>query len=137
MEQQKEQGESMAPDDLTKSDGPNEQSGPDGAGRPANEEELRQLVIDTMKTVYDPEIPVNIYELGMVYDIEFDSETNAVVTMTLTSPSCPVAGTLPLEVEEKLNSLPELKSARVDVVWDPPWTPDMISEAAKLELGIF
>jgi FeS assembly SUF system protein len=129
----------MAPDDQ-KSDAPNtpsERSAPGGAGGSANDEGLRQLVIDTMKTVYDPEIPVNIYDLGMVYEIEFDSETNAIVTMTLTSPSCPVAGSLPLEVEEKLNSLPELKSARVDVVWDPPWTPDMISEAAKLELGIF
>ena len=115
-----------------------EGAGADGApAGPVDEEALRDLVIETIKTVYDPEIPVNIYELGMIYDISFDAEANAVVTMTLTSPSCPVAGSLPLEVEDKVNGIEGIRSARVDLAWDPPWTPDKISEAAKLELGIF
>lgn len=106
------------------------------SGGPADEE-LRQLVVETLKTVYDPEIPVNIYELGMIYDIALEPGGRAVVTMTLTSPSCPVAGSLPLEVEEKLRAIAGLSDVRVDLVWDPPWTPEKISEAAKLELGIF
>lgn len=137
----------MSPDDPMEQKDPREGAAPpqnsasNGDGSPAGEansdSELRELIVDTLKTVYDPEIPVNIYELGMIYDIELQPGGRAVVTMTLTSPSCPVAGSLPLEVEEKLRGLPRLEDVRVDLVWDPPWTPEKISEAAKLELGIF
>ena len=99
-------------------------------------EALRQRIVEVMQTVYDPEIPVNIYELGMVYDIQIDEETNATVTMTLTSPACPVAGSLPGEVEFRIGTIEGLKSARVNLVWEPPWTPDRMSEAAKLQLGM-
>ena len=99
-------------------------------------EALRQRVVEMMQTVYDPEIPVNIYELGMVYDIQIDDEANATVTMTLTSPACPVAGSLPGEVEWRLGTVEGVKSARVDLVWEPPWTPERMSEAAKLQLGM-
>ena len=97
---------------------------------------LQEQVIDALRTVYDPEIPVNIYELGLVYSIDARSE-NVVVRMTLTSPGCPVAGTLPMEVASRVEEIPGVKSARVELVWDPPWSPDRISEAGKLQLGIF
>ena len=99
-------------------------------------EALRQRIVELMQSVYDPEIPVNIYELGMVYDIQIDAEGNATVNMTLTSPACPVAGSLPGEVEWRLGTLDGLKSAKVNLVWDPPWTPEKMSEAAKLQLGM-
>ena len=99
-------------------------------------EALRERVVEVMQTVYDPEIPVNIYELGMVYAIDVDESANAVITMTLTSPMCPVAGSLPGEVEAKAAAIPGLISARVDLVWEPAWTPDRMSEAAKLQLGM-
>lgn len=104
---------------------------------PREIEELRERIVDTMKTVYDPEIPVNIYELGMVYEIIVEPDRRALVTMTLTSPACPVAGSLPGEVEEKLNEVEGIASGRVELVWDPPWTPERMSEAARLELGMF
>src|SRR5262245_30737090 len=106
-------------------------------GKPTvDTEALRQRIVELMQTVYDPEIPVNIYELGMVYDIQVDAEGNATVTMTLTSPACPVAGSLPGEVEWRLGTLDGLKSAKVNLVWEPPWTPEKMSEAAKLQLGM-
>ena len=88
-----------------------------------------------IKTCYDPEIPVNIYELGLIYDIYVDDNAEAYVKMTLTSPACPVAGTLPPEVESKIATVDGVASAKVDVVWDPPWNMEMMSEAARLELG--
>ncbi|HPI37977.1 MAG TPA: iron-sulfur cluster assembly protein [Ignavibacteriaceae bacterium] len=97
--------------------------------------ELQEKVIQTLKKCYDPEIPVDIWELGLIYNVNFDLEKNLNVKMTLTSPMCPVAGTLPGEVENKLKTISELKSVKVDVVWDPPWNQDMMSEVAKLELG--
>ncbi|MBI2981579.1 MAG: SUF system Fe-S cluster assembly protein [Deltaproteobacteria bacterium] len=98
--------------------------------------ELKEEIIESLKTCYDPEIPVNIYELGLIYDIQID-ESNAVsVKMTLTSPACPVAGSLPPEVQRKVKEVPGVADAKVDVVWDPPWTPEKMSEAAKLQLGI-
>ena len=97
---------------------------------------LKERIVETMKSVFDPEIPVNIYELGMVYDIQVDDEGNATVIMTLTSPACPVAGSLPGEVEVKLNSVEGVKTGKVDLVWEPPWTPEKMSEAAKLQLGM-
>jgi FeS assembly SUF system protein len=95
-----------------------------------------EKVIDVLRTVFDPEIPVNIYELGLIYDISVDTENRVNVKMTLTAPACPVAGTLPPEVERKIENIPEVKSAAVELVWDPPWTKDRMSEAALLDLGL-
>ncbi len=103
---------------------------------PVPEGAIGESILNVLRTCYDPEIPVNIYELGLIYSIEVDSEQNAWVVMTLTSPMCPVAGSLPPEVEGKVASVEGVKSAKVDVVWEPPWTPDMMTEAAKLELGM-
>jgi FeS assembly SUF system protein len=106
-------------------------------GDDASKVQLRERIIDAMKTVYDPEIPVNIYDLGMVYEIEVRPDHSVLVTMTLTSPACPVAGTLPGEVEEKVNEVEGVNGGKVELVWDPPWTPERMSESAKLELGMF
>ncbi|MFT5087059.1 MAG: FeS assembly SUF system protein [Candidatus Latescibacterota bacterium] len=94
-------------------------------------------IVEVMKTCYDPEIPVDIYELGLIYDIQLNEENFAQITMTLTSPACPVAGTLPPEVQQKVkDEVESLSGAAVEIVWDPPWTVDMMSEGAKLELGM-
>ncbi len=98
---------------------------------------LEESVIDILRTVFDPEIPVNVYELGLVYGIDIRPGGEVIVRMTLTSPGCPVSGSLPPEVEQKVLSLPGVTSARVDLVWDPPWNPSMMSEVAKLQLGFF
>jgi FeS assembly SUF system protein len=98
--------------------------------------DLEERIIDVLRTCYDPEIPVNIYELGLIYNIEIDPEANVNVQMTLTSPGCPVAGSLPGEVQSKVGSVMGVKSAKVDLVWDPAWRPDRMSEAAKLQLGM-
>ena len=99
-------------------------------------EQIRERVIAALRTVYDPEIPVNIFELGLVYDVAVDEGGEARIRMTLTTPMCPVAEELPIEVESKARAVDGVMSARVDLVWDPPWTMDMMSEAAKLELGM-
>lgn len=99
-------------------------------------EAIREKVVETLKTCYDPEIPVDIYELGLIYEVDVDEEGQVAVQMTLTSPMCPVAESLPPEVEAKVRSVEGVKEARVDVVWEPPWSPAMMSEAAKLELGM-
>lgn len=104
---------------------------------PAKTAELRPAIEDTIRTVFDPEIPVNIYELGLVYDILVDKDANAGVRMTLTAPGCPAAQSLPVEVRQKVERVPGVASARVEVVWEPPWTKDMMSEAAKLQLGLW
>lgn len=96
---------------------------------------LEQGIVQALKTVFDPEIPVDIWELGLIYSIR-SSEGHVDVDMTLTSPMCPVAGTLPPEVQRKVSSVEGVLAANVEVVWDPPWTPAMMSEAAKLELNI-
>lgn len=101
----------------------------------AQDTELAQRVIDTIKTCYDPEIPVDIWELGLIYEINIDAENNLIVRMTLTSPSCPVAETLPPEVEEKIRSVHGIKSAKVELTFDPPWEKEMMSEVAQVELG--
>jgi FeS assembly SUF system protein len=107
---------------------------PEAAGPPPVS--LQERVVDVIRTCYDPEIPVNIYELGLIYGIDV-SDTNAVtVRMTLTSPACPAAGSLPGEVERKVRGLAEVTGVKVEVVWDPPWTPDRMSEAARLQLGL-
>jgi FeS assembly SUF system protein len=98
---------------------------------------LEEKVIEVLRTVYDPEIPVNIYELGLVYGIDISPAGEVTVRMTLTSPMCPVAGSLPPEVEYKVLSIPGVTSARAELVWDPPWNPDMMTEAARLQLGLF
>ena len=100
-------------------------------------ERLTQDIVGALKTVYDPEIPVDIYELGLIYKIDIADDRNIAIDMTLTAPACPVAGTLPPEVEQKVRDVPDVTNARVDVVWDPPWNPEMMSEGAKLELGFF
>jgi len=92
-------------------------------------------VVSVLKTVYDPEIPVDIYELGLIYEVEPRAGGEIYVKMTLTSPMCPVAETLPVEVEEKVRTVEGVSSVTLDLVWDPPWHPDMMSEAAKLELN--
>lgn len=98
---------------------------------------VAEKVIEALRTVYDPELPVNLYDLGLIYDIDVDPETSAVyVQMTLTAPGCPVAGTLPREVQKKIESVPGIPKAVVELVWDPPWTKDRMSEAALLELGL-
>jgi FeS assembly SUF system protein len=102
-----------------------------------NPDELKTAVIEAIKTVYDPEIPVNIWEVGLIYDVSVNSDGAVAIQMTLTSPACPVAGSLPGEVEMAVKGVAGVKDARVELVWDPPWHPDMMSEAAKLELGIF
>jgi len=99
--------------------------------------ELKNHIIEALKSCYDPEIPVNIYELGLIYGITIDDESNVDIEMTLTSPMCPVAGSLPPEVEEKVKSVEGVKSCKVRVVWDPPWSMDMMSEEAKLQLNLF
>ena len=97
--------------------------------------EIKNDAIEVLKTCYDPEIPVDIYELGLVYEVKVDPANNLHVMMTLTSPSCPVAESLPGEVEQKLRSIEGVNSVKVELTWEPPWNQDMMSEAAKLELG--
>ena len=101
------------------------------------DEGIRQRVIEQLQTVYDPEIPVNIYELGLIYDVEVDDDGATRIRMTLTTPMCPAAEELPPEVETKARSVEGVTSVQLDLVWDPPWNPGMMSEAAKLELGMF
>jgi FeS assembly SUF system protein len=98
---------------------------------------LRDEVIRVLQGIYDPEIPVNIYELGLIYEVNVDDDANVHVLMTLTSPMCPVAESLPPEVEEKVARVEGVTKATVEVTWDPPWEPEMMSEAAKLELDMF
>ncbi len=98
---------------------------------------LREDIIRALQTCYDPEIPVNIYELGLVYNVDLNEAQQAHIRMTLTSPACPVAGILPLEVESKVKAVPGVTDAKVELVWEPQWNPTMMSEAAKLELGFF
>jgi FeS assembly SUF system protein len=100
-----------------------------------NKQELEEKIIQTLKSCYDPEIPVDIFELGLIYEIKIDNDANVKINMTLTSPMCPVAGTLPPEVQGKVAAIPEVKSAKVDLVWNPPWDKEMMSEVAKVELG--
>ena len=98
---------------------------------------LEEEIVKVLCTCFDPEIPVNVYELGLIYDIDIRPTGAVGLRMTLTSPACPVAGSLPPEIEAKVRRVPGVTSAKVDVVWDPPWDPSRMSEAARLELGIF
>jgi FeS assembly SUF system protein len=101
------------------------------------EEEIENGIVEALKTVFDPEIPVNIYELGLVYDIDLQPGGQVQVKMTLTSPGCPVAGSLPGEVKTKVEAVPGVTAADVELVWDPAWNPSMMTEAARLQLGMF
>lgn len=100
-----------------------------------DQKSLELKVIDVLKTIFDPEIPVNIYELGLIYKVGIEDPDKVHIKMTLTSPQCPVAESLPIEVESKINSMDEVSHTSVEIVWEPPWNPEMMSEAAKLELG--
>jgi len=102
-----------------------------------NKQELEEKIISVLKTIYDPEIPVDIFELGLIYEVAIDDEANVTIKMTLTSPACPVAGTLPPEVEMKVMAIEGVKDAKVEIVWSPPWDQDMISDVAKIKLGIY
>lgn len=97
---------------------------------------LGEKIVRVLKTIYDPEIPVDIYELGLIYDVFVNESSDVKILMTLTSPNCPVAETLPLEIEEKVKSLKEVKSAIVEITFEPAWDKDLMSEEAKLELGL-
>lgn len=97
---------------------------------------LGAAVIEVLASIYDPEIPVDIYQLGLVYDVQVSEDGDIFILMTLTSPNCPVAETLPVEVEEKVKSIDEVKDVTVEITFEPPWTKDMMSEEAKLELGM-
>ena len=131
-----------------KPSGPGQASEPDRSKLPKDEhgnprnltlaeaKAIKESVIAELRKIFDPEIPVNIYELGMVYNVSMTLVGEAQIKMTLTSPACPVAGSLPGEVQGKIAVLPGVVSARVDLVWDPPWSKSMMSEAAKLELNV-
>jgi len=97
--------------------------------------DLRQKIILALKSVYDPEIPVDIWELGLVYEIQISEAANVKIIMTLTSPACPVAGSLPVDVEARVNAIDGVSNVEVEIAWDPSWNPEMMSPAAKLELG--
>ena len=98
--------------------------------------ELKDKVIAEIKKIFDPEIPVNIYELGLIYDIKVDKDNVVEIKMTLTTPNCPVAESLPKEVENSVKEIKDVKDAKLELVWDPPWDKSMMSEAAKLELNL-
>ena len=97
--------------------------------------DLGEKIVKVLKTIFDPEIPVDIYELGLIYDVFVNEDQDVKILMTLTTPNCPVAETLPVEVEEKVKSINEVKDAEVEITFDPPWTQELMSEEAKLELG--
>lgn len=103
---------------------------------PLNTLKLQPALVEAVSKVFDPEIPVNIYELGLIYNLDVDSNMNVQVRMTLTAPACPAAQTLPIDVERRVRDVPEVNDVKVSVVWDPPWTREKMSEAAKLSLGL-
>ena len=113
-----------------------EEKKPDPSQQGSGAEELKRRVDDALKTCYDPEIPVDIYELGLIYDIAIAPSNDVVITMTLTSPHCPVAEVLPRQVEHKVEGVAGVASVRVDVTWEPEWTPDMMSDVARLDLNL-
>ncbi|MEM7135908.1 MAG: DUF59 domain-containing protein [Myxococcota bacterium] len=103
---------------------------------PVDPATVGEAIVEALKTIYDPEIPVNIYELGLIYDVDVSEQGRAEIRMTLTAPACPVAGMLVEEVAEKSGRVDGVSKAHVELVWDPPWTPDRMTDAAKLELGM-
>ena len=109
---------------------------PEGPAPEIDPQRLREMVVTVLRTVYDPEIPVNIYELGLIYSIDIDKQGAVQVRMTLTSPGCPVAGTMPGEVEAKVRAIPGVRDVQLELVWEPPWDMNMISEEGRLVLGL-
>ena len=99
-------------------------------------EAIRDAIIESLRSVFDPEIPVNVYELGLIYDVKVEGDGKACIRMTLTSPMCPAAELLPPEVEARARGVPGVTSVELELVWDPPWSPDRMSEAARLDLGM-
>lgn len=93
-------------------------------------------IIKVLRTIYDPEIPVNIYDIGLIYELNISEDSDVHIVMTLTAPTCPVAGTLPPQVESSVREIPGVRDVKVDLTWEPPWSMDMISDAARLELGL-
>jgi len=114
---------------------PTSEPQPAASTEPTDPKQIEAGVIEVLRSCYDPEIPVDIYELGLIYGVDVEPSGQVAVTMTLTSPACPVAGSLPGEVEAKVRGVRGVKDARVNLVWDPPWDQEMMSEAAKLTLG--
>lgn len=114
------------------------EASPDLAATPdaGDSEALREKIVEVLRSIYDPEIPVNIYEIGLIYTVDIDAANAVNIRMTLTSPACPAAGTLPGEVEDKTRRVEGVTDAKVELVWDPTWTPAMMSETAKLQLGM-
>lgn len=110
---------------------------PPSAATPAGRDAIEEGIVEVLKTIFDPEIPVNIYEMGLVYDIGIEPTGEVEIKMTLTSPACPVAGSLPGEVQAKIEKVPGVTATRIDLVWEPAWEPSRMSEAAKLQLGMF
>jgi len=108
-----------------------------GPGDPVKALELKPHIVEAISTVFDPEIPVNIYELGLIYDIIVDASAKVLIKMTLTSPACPSAQSLPGEVQWKVKAVPGVSDAVVDIVWEPPWSPERMSDVARLQLGMF
>lgn len=121
---------------LNAADEPTTNAAQDTEAGGIKEQILKQQIIEAMQTVYDPEIPVDIYELGLIYDLKVDPEGKVNIKMTLTSPACPVAGTLPIEVENKVAAVPGVTDVNLELVWDPPYGLEMMSEAARLQLGL-
>ena len=107
----------------------------DSSDKMMNEEQLKEKVIEILQTIYDPEIPVNIYDLGLIYSVDILPINNVQITMTLTAPSCPAAQTIPVEVDQKVREIEGVNDVHVSVTWTPPWDKSMMSEAAQLELG--
>jgi FeS assembly SUF system protein len=101
-----------------------------------NETIIEAQIVEALRTCFDPEIPVNIYEMGLIYEVKVDSSGSVTIQMTLTSPSCPAAQSLPAEVEAKTKAVPGVTDVKIDLVWDPPWDPSKMSEAARLQLGM-
>ena len=102
----------------------------------SDKEQLKAAIIDALRNIHDPEIPVNIYDLGLIYDIGLDDDGKAAIRMTLTAPACPVAGTLPGQVEQAAKAVEGISDATVELVWDPPWSQERMSEEARLQLGM-
>jgi FeS assembly SUF system protein len=103
---------------------------------PQAQRAIEAMVVEVLRTVYDPEIPVNIYDLGLIYEIQIDPTNRVLVRMTLTAPGCPVAGSLPIQVADRIKSIPQVPDAEVQLVWDPPWDKSRMSEEALLDLGM-
>jgi len=108
-----------------------------GLKKKTSKESLKEQVIASLKTIFDPEIPVNIYDLGLIYDVSVDDNQQVHIQMTLTSPGCPVAQTFPGTVEQTINQIPDVMDCTVELVWEPTWTQERMSEVARLELGMF